>query len=749
MSKSKQPRSLRGTSTKPASHQGDQTRIALASAAFVAVSAASFHVHAEEKVTNLEGVTVEETKTAPGANPNAEPDAPYKINRSGNSKFTEPLLNTSKVITVIGKEQLEDANTTSLKDLMRTEPGITIGTGEGGNALGDRFFIRGFDARGDMFVDGMRDPGSTVREVFATEQVEIAKGPGSTFGGRGTTGGAVNSVSKTPQDENFTRATVQVGNDNRATLDTNRVINDKLSVRANVMVHDGDISGNEDRYDKRKGLALSAEYKATDKTSLMLDLYHLDGENMPDFGVPWDTANNRPYKVDTGNFYGLNGRDFQETSANIVTGTLSHDFSPNTRLVSKIRTGETTNDYIVGVPYAFGRGGANPAPGNTFSNPKDASYTNKFVGNNTQITHEKYVNGIEHVITAGIDLSKEEVVKGRYSINGWNGVELNIENPDNNTGSGTVVRRSTGDATTEAETSSLYIMDTAKLNDKWQLFGGLRYDKYSIETELTDYRSGAVTGTATIDKGFTNGHLGVVYKPKENGTVYAAYSTSSNLPGEVYDSASIASYGGLTQDMSSFEPEKNTNIEIGTKWEVADGKLMLGGALYKMSKDKKVEAPRGGTPDQTGAVDITGIELTASGNLTPKLNVAAGISHMDTEITKSYNPSNVGLKLANVAEQSASLQLKYQATPKLALGGSFIRTGSITGGGFAATGNTLDASNRVDLSAEYKFSKNLSGQVNVKNAFDENIYDALYTHARAFTFTSPGRTVNASLTYDF
>ena len=79
---------------------------------------------------------------------------------------------------------------------MLNTAGVTLGTGEGGNAFGDRFFIRGFDARNDVFIDGIRDAGVSVRENFFTEQIEILRGPGSSFAGRGTTGGAINIVTK-------------------------------------------------------------------------------------------------------------------------------------------------------------------------------------------------------------------------------------------------------------------------------------------------------------------------------------------------------------------------------------------------------------------------------------------------------------------------------------------------------------------------------------------------------------------------
>src|SRR6266700_5559870 len=130
-------------------------------------------------------------------NPYADAAAPYKVDHlQASGKFPEPLLNTPKTVTVLSKEVLEDKNATTLKQAILSTAGVTLGTGEGGNAFGDRFFIRGFDARNDVFIDGVRDAGVSVRENFFTEQVEILRGPASSFAGRGTTGGAVNIVTK-------------------------------------------------------------------------------------------------------------------------------------------------------------------------------------------------------------------------------------------------------------------------------------------------------------------------------------------------------------------------------------------------------------------------------------------------------------------------------------------------------------------------------------------------------------------------
>ena len=130
-------------------------------------------------------------------NPYADAAAPYKVDHlQASGKFPEPLLNTPKTVTVISKEVLADENATSLKQAVLNTAGVTLGTGEGGNAFGDRFFVRGFDTRNDVFIDGVRDSGVSVRENFFTEQIEILRGPGSSFAGRGTTGGAINIVTK-------------------------------------------------------------------------------------------------------------------------------------------------------------------------------------------------------------------------------------------------------------------------------------------------------------------------------------------------------------------------------------------------------------------------------------------------------------------------------------------------------------------------------------------------------------------------
>src|SRR5688572_3345279 len=251
----------------------------------------------------------------------ATSDRDYKVDRVQSPKMTEPLLNTPKSVVVIPKEVIRDQGFTSFKDVMRVQPGISIGVAEGGNALGDRILVRGFESRNDIFVDGMRDPGVVSREVFNTEQIEIVKGPGSAYVGRGATGGSVNIVSKTPQNQTFYRADGTLGSDltRRLTGDVNYVINDQLAVRLNALVHGQDVAGRDEVFQKRYGFAPSVTWGMNGPTRVTASYYMLRTKEMPDYGHPFDINTQRPLNVSRSNFYGLVDRDFRRTSADIGT----------------------------------------------------------------------------------------------------------------------------------------------------------------------------------------------------------------------------------------------------------------------------------------------------------------------------------------------------------------------------------------------------------------------------------------------
>ncbi len=298
------------------------------------------------------------TVNAPGGlDPYADEDAPYKADRLSSTKFTEPVLNTPRTETIVTEEALEDKNATTLRDVLRSTAGVTLGTGEGGNAFGDRFFIRGFDARNDVFIDGVRDPGVSIRENFDDEQVEILRGPASSFAGRGTTGGALNIVTKEAQDTDFLRAESEGGfNDStkRGTVDINHAVNRALDVRLNAMVQYADIAGRDFTTDDRWGIAGAVSYHPTEKIKLTANYSHTYLWGLPDFGVPTDQVTREPVTVDglvpRNTYYGAVNRDFTKSSQDVGTADAEWKVSDRIALENKFRGSHSLLSYIGTIP---------------------------------------------------------------------------------------------------------------------------------------------------------------------------------------------------------------------------------------------------------------------------------------------------------------------------------------------------------------------------------------------------------------
>ena len=124
-------------------------------------------------------------------------------------KFTEPLIETPQSVTVVPQFVIQDQGLSTLRDTLRNVPGISLAAGEAG-AQGDNLTIRGFTARNDIFLDGIRDFGSYYRDSFNYEQVEALEGPAGIQFGRGSTGGVVNQESKVPASREVRKRTSAV-----------------------------------------------------------------------------------------------------------------------------------------------------------------------------------------------------------------------------------------------------------------------------------------------------------------------------------------------------------------------------------------------------------------------------------------------------------------------------------------------------------------------------------------------------------
>mgnify|MGYP000142083997 CR=1 FL=1 len=127
----------------------------------------------------------------------------YAPQQSADPKFSRPVADTTRTMTVISEQVIKDQGATNLTDALKNVPGVgAFFAGENGNSTtGDAIYMRGADTSNSIYIDGIRDIGSVSRDTFNTEQVEVIKGPSGTDYGRSAPTGSINMISKQPRND--------------------------------------------------------------------------------------------------------------------------------------------------------------------------------------------------------------------------------------------------------------------------------------------------------------------------------------------------------------------------------------------------------------------------------------------------------------------------------------------------------------------------------------------------------------------
>jgi len=662
--------------------------------------------------------------------------------------FVAPLIDTPRSVTVIPQQIIEQTAATSLQDILRTSPGITFGAGEGGQPLADRPFIRGQASGNNIFVDGIRDTGGQQREVFNLEQVEVIKGPDSVYSGRGSGGGSINLGSKTPRLSDFTNASVGAGTDSylRGAVDFNRQLSQTAALRLNLMVAEGDIAGRDAVDFDKWGLAASFAVGLGTDTTLTASYYHLDSDQMPDYGIPLYTKLGgatapRPdasgvLDVPYDSFYGLTARDYLTNTVDSVTVTLEHQLTETLKIRNVTRYAETLNDYVVTNP---GDGGAAQQINGVWWmkrglksrwNPTDT------LANVTDLTGSFQTGGLKHSFNLGLELSSEKNDNAGYTVATLTGTACpapltgldctQVYNPNpSDPWTGTITRGLV--SSTDTQSTGVYAFDSISVGEKFIVNLGLRWDDYSVDaTNASGTVTAPIYASTRSDWDFVNYQIGAVYKPTANTSVYASYATSSTPP-TISAGDQNGGTGTGTGNLATtlLDPEETESFEIGAKANLFNDRLAVSGALFKTVRKNAQIQTEPGVYEQAGEAEVQGLELGVSGNVTDKWQVFGGYTWMDSELTEgAYNNVNVGDELANTPEHSASLFTTYRLMPKLSLGGGVYYVGKSFGGnqgGAGGGGNRIyaPAYTRVDLFASYDITDRASLQLNVQNAGDE------------------------------
>ncbi|WP_197461761.1 TonB-dependent siderophore receptor, partial [Acetobacter malorum] len=361
----------------------------------------------------------------------------------GLSRMPQDVMHTPQNINVVPQALMRQQNVKSLDEALRNVPGVTASIGEGAGGMnGDQFLIRGFQAQNDIYEDGLRDFGVYSRDSFNFDSVSVIKGPSSEVFGNGTTGGAINMVTKTPglQNHYSSEFTGGSGSYYRGTLDINQKLDSSTAFRLTGMGDEHNVVGRDFIYSHRWGIAPSIAFGLGKRATLVLQYMHQQENSVPDFGVPVVTKPGASYGmpiteygVKRTNWYGTNN-DQNATNDNMETARFTYKVNDHITIYDDLRGGQyyrtfaaskatcdTTcvNNYFNGDPAAAlvarsGPSGAGNGTGpGTYMAPLPYEQKSWSVQNVASMVANFNTGFLRHQLVAGFDIERVNDVRSQ------------------------------------------------------------------------------------------------------------------------------------------------------------------------------------------------------------------------------------------------------------------------------------------------------------------------------------------------
>jgi catecholate siderophore receptor len=634
------------------------------------------------------------------------------------TKFTQPLLDTPQTVVAVPEFVLHDEQNTTLRDALRNVPGISMAAGEFG-AQGDNLTIRGFTARNDIFLDGIRDFGSYYRDSFNYDQVEVLEGPAGVQFGRGSTGGVINQESKVPAAQPFVHVTTQFGTDltRRLQVDINEPLTDLAdgaAFRVNGVATEGGVAGRPFAANRHYGIAPSITFGLNSRTHETISYLHLTENDTPDYGLPW--LYNKPSPAARSAYFGFPDANYLRANVDILTGKIEHEFTPGVaihsigrwanyprnaqitepQICSNASISVPVGGYVAALPTSSVTGTACPytpaTPASQIAVNRNELQVRSVEGDlwdQTDVTARFKVFGIRNDFDGGAEGGQEvsNPVRTSYTIK-TGSLSLNSVTPTNLLNPNTSdVFSGTGYVSsithTKSDSVGLFFVDTVHLGRLFELSGGIRWDYFNTHYNLyapTAPVVGAVL-TANIAPIFQIVHqptyrAAFVYKPTTHGSIYFDYGTSFNPSAESL-SLSVAS--------SILPPEENETYEVGSKYSFLHDRLMLDGAWFHTTKlnARETDPTNSNNIVLAGNQLVRGFQASAVGRLSGGTDIVLGYAYLHSAVTYSQVfPTSIGYQLANVPRQTfnAFLTRTLLARVKAGVGGNYVasRTASST-----------------------------------------------------------------------
>lgn len=687
----------------------------------------------------------------------AQPAAPVEVTERGDgpvqgfvatrsvtgTKTDTPITEIPQAISVVTQDQITEQGAQTVSQALRYTPGVfTEINGEG--AKYDETRIRGFLPI--IYLDGMpvalnRFFATPRIETYGLERIEVLKGPSSVLYGQNSPGGLINLISKRPTSTPFGEIELSAGSHNwwQGAFDFGGPGNADKSFlyRFTGLVRDSDTAVNFNN-NNRLFFAPSFTWRNWDTSLTLLTHYGKDTGAYPQQYLPAQGTLffNPNGKISRSFFVGEPGWDKFEREQWAVGYAFEHRFNETWQFRQNFRYMAVDNYW-----QAHRSEGLQPDLVTLTRGAYTQATDGRAITMDNQFQADFITGPLRHKVLFGADYVRttgNNDMQMAYPFpfpTPWTAPvqPINVFYPSYGAKVPGLAPRS--DYFDTKNQLGVYLQDQIKL-DRWILTIGGRHDWSEVSTAdhiantFVQERNSKFSGRAGLGYAFDNGV-----------TPYIVAATSFEQ--EV----------GVDAVGQPFKPTTGVQYEAGIKYQPVGTKALFTAAVYDLTRQNVVSSTPGFISIQTGEVNVRGLELEAKVSVTDQLDLIAAYTYMDSEITQSANPAELGKPAPMTPRNMASGWVDYVVLPGLKLGGgvryvgaNYSQTSDFTVEQFPVPSYVVyDAAVRYDFGALDRSLKGLELRVNATNLFDKNY--VTYCYGYAYCSLAPGRTVLATMAY--
>lgn len=560
-----------------------------------------------------------------------------------------PNLDNPQAYNVIPQSVMKEQMVVNYTDAFKNIPGTEIPVAANNGRVD--ISSRGFKVRSQI-VDGVSGYTMTTIDPANIEKIEVIRGPSATLFGSSLTsyGGLVNIVTKQPYDHTGGSASYTLGSFglNRLAVDVNTPLNKRKTLLFRVNgAGQTEKSYQDAGFAKSVFAAPSLSYQLNDRLSFNLDAeYYGRKATSPFWFAPYKKTKLRDARDLNMNYNLLFSNNDIFYNANQINVRAKANYKISNTWKSQTAFSRTSSD-MDGSRLAL-----TGVSDSTLTHSIDAgpqNYTTVEVQQN--FLNDRTFGKIRNRLLIGLDFYHYNTNASTAKIKADT---INFIHPGKNYGNfnKSLVNSRLAEAkykktSANQNTYSAYISDVITYNKRWSAMLSLRLDRFENKG-TPDIATGKVTGaygqTALSPK------VGLIYQPVKG--VVSLYANYMN---------GFENVNGMDFSGNSFKPQQANQLEGGVKIQSMDGKL-AGTVSYYHIKVKDILRD---DPDHTnysvqdGTELSRGIEISASANPVPGLNILGGYAYNLCEYVKA-NDGLTGRRPDGAGPQNtANLWISY------------------------------------------------------------------------------------------